>query len=199
MKSQKEVWNNIAKEWYEFKDRPSEGTIQFLEEQKGKILDLGSGAGRHLFSIKDGKMYLADFSKEMIKYAKEKAKEKNIDAEFSVEDFTKLSYPDNFFDGAICTAVLHCIEGEENRKKVVEELYRVLKVNARVKVDVWNKDTERFKNSPKDKSIQWRDKGNRYYYLYNEKEILDLFKSVGFKIVEIAEPRRNIVFVAEKV
>src|SRR3989339_866584 len=174
MKSQKEVWNNIAKEWSEFKDRPSEGTIQFLEGQNGKILDLGSGAGRHLVSIKDGKMYLADFSKEMIKYAKEKAKKMNIDAEFSVE-------------------------GEENRKKVVEELYRVLKVNARVKVDVWNKDTERFKNSPKDKSIQWRDKGNRYYYLYNEKEILDLFKSVGFKIVEIAEPRRNIVFVAEKV
>ena len=68
---QKKLWDNIAPEWTKFKTRPIEHTKEFLKKQTGNVLDLGSGAGRHLQKIKNGKMYLVDFSKEMIKHAKE--------------------------------------------------------------------------------------------------------------------------------
>lgn len=196
--NQQKVWNKIAQEWYELKTVPGEGIIKFLEKQKGKILDLGSGAGRHLVDIKDGKMYLIDFSKEMIELAKKRAKEKNIDAEFAVSDLTKIPYKDNFFDGAICIAALHCVEGKKNREKAVRELFRVLKPRAKAKIAVWNKGARRFKNSPKERYVKWKNKGKRYYYLYDEKEIHDLFKQVGFKIVKTWFPARNIVFIIQK-
>lgn len=82
MNNQQKVWNNIAQEWYKFKTKPSKQTLKFLKNTTGKVLDLGSGAGRHLVKIK------------------------------------------------------------------------------------------------KEKMINWRDKGKRYYYLYEEKEVHDLFKKV---------------------
>ena len=37
MESQKQVWNNIAEEWDEFKKIPAEHTLKFLKTKKGKI------------------------------------------------------------------------------------------------------------------------------------------------------------------
>ncbi len=196
--NQKKVWNNIAEEWFEFKDRPTEHTANFLKSKTGNVLDLGSGAGRHLIKIKDGKMYLVDFSKEMIEFAKKKSRQKKIPAEFFVLDLTKLGFKDNFFDSAICISSLHCVEGEKNREKTVRELFRVLKKGARAEIGVWNKNSKRFKNSPKDKYVKWRDKGERYYYLYDEKEVHDLFKKVGFKIKSTHNSEMMINFIVEK-
>ena len=196
--NQKQVWGNIAKEWYEFKINPAQHVINFLKGKSGKILDLGSGAGRNMKNIQNGKMYLTDFSEEMIRLAKKRAKEKGIDAEFFVSDLTKLPFEDNFFDSAICIAVLHCIKGEKNREKAVKELFRVLKPNAQVDISVWNKNSHKFKNSPKERFVKWRDKGSRYYYLFDAEEIYSLFEKTGFKIILKEDPERNIVFIAEK-
>jgi tRNA (uracil-5-)-methyltransferase TRM9 len=196
--TQRQVWNNIAEEWYEFKINPSEKVLTFLKGKKGKILDLGSGAGRHLKKIPDGKMYLVDFSTKMIKLAKERAKEKDIEAEFSVAELGKLPFPNNFFDFAIAIAVFHCIKGEKKREKAVKELFRVLKPKARALIAVWNKNSNRFKNAKKERYVKWRDRGERYYYLFDASEIYDLFKKVGFKIISKETPERNIIFVVQK-
>jgi len=50
--SQKQIWNKIAPEWHEYKTIPAEHTIKFLKKKSGKVLDLGSGSGRHLMKIK---------------------------------------------------------------------------------------------------------------------------------------------------
>lgn len=196
--NQKQVWNNIAEEWYEFKTEPAFHVKQFLKGKKGNILDLGSGAGRNMKKIPKGKMYLVDFSEKMIELAKERAKKKKINAEFFVSDLTKLPFKDNFFDSAIAVASLHCVEGEKNREKAVKELFRVLKPKAQVDISVWNKNSKKFKKSAKERFVQWRDKGARYYYLFDADEIYKLFEKAGFKIVSREEPERNIVFVAEK-
>lgn len=198
MENQKQVWDNIAEEWNEFKTSPALHVRNFLNGKEGKILDLGSGSGRNLQRIKNGKMYLVDFSDKMIKLAKEKAKKEKIDAEFFISDLTDLPFKDNFFDSAICISSLHCIKGEENREKAVKELYRVLKKNAEVDVSVWNKNAKRFKNAPKEKFVKWRDKGSRYYYLFDADEIYKLFEKVGFKIIFKENPERNIVFIVKK-
>jgi ubiquinone/menaquinone biosynthesis C-methylase UbiE len=195
---QRQVWNNIASEWYEFKINPSEKVLGFLKGKKGKILDLGCGAGRHLTKIKNGKMYLVDFSSKMIKLSKERAKQKEIEAEFKVASLTKLPFQKDFFDFAIAIAVFHCIKGQRKREKAVKELFRVLRPKAKVLIAVWNKNSKKFRNAKKERYVKWRDKGERYYYLFDAEEIYDLFKNVGFKIVSKYSPERNIIFVAQK-
>ena len=74
MESQQQVWNAIAEEWNSYKEIPSELSKNFLNSCSGKVLDLGSGSGRHLTKIKNGKMYLVDFSEKMIELAEKKAK-----------------------------------------------------------------------------------------------------------------------------
>jgi len=195
---QKQVWNNIASEWNRFKIEPARHVLEFLKGKKGKILDLGSGSGRHLKKIPKGKMYLVDFSEKMIKLAEKKAKEKKIDAEFKVSSLTKLPYENDFFDDAIAIASIHCIEGEKNREKAVKELFRVLKKGGKADIAVWNKNANHFKNSPNERYVRWRDKGARYYYLFTPKEVYALFKKVGFRIISKEEPQRNIIFVVKK-
>ena len=198
--NQKQVWDNIAQEWYKFKIKPAKHTLEFLKDKTGNILDLGSGAGRNLTKIKNGKIYLVDFSKEMIKFAKKRAEDKDINIEFKISNLTKIPYEDNFFDSAICIASLHCIKGEKNREKVVKELFRVLKPGAEAEIAVWDKNAKRFKNSPKEKYVKWRDKGARYYYLFDEKEIYELFKKAGFKIKKKFNQERKflIIFIVQK-
>jgi len=197
--NQHQVWNAIAPEWNEFKINPAHHVEEFLKGKKGNILDLGSGSGRHLQKIPKGKMYLVDFSEKMIELAKEKAKKKKIDAEFVVAELGKLPFEKDFFDSAIFIAALHCIEGEANRKKAVKELFRVLKKGAQVEVGVWNKNSKKFHNAKsKERFVKWRDKGSRYYYLYDADEIYKLFEKAGFKIVFKEAPKQMIIFVAEK-
>lgn len=196
--NQKQIWNKIAPEWHEYKKLPATSTTEFLKKQKGKILDFGSGSGRNLTKIKNQKMYLSDFSSEMIKLAKQKSKEKKIPAEFSVSDMTKLPHTDNFFDAAICISSLHCLKKPE-QKKAIKELYRVLKPNTQAFIGVWNKNSKRLKrHKTKEAYIKWSDKGERYYYLFSEKEVHDLFKKIGFKIISTNNSEMMIRFIVEK-
>ncbi len=199
MENQEEVWNKIAPEWHEYKKIPSESSKKFLEEQEGNILDLGSGSGRHLTKIKNGKMFLQDFSKEMLKLAEKKAKEQKIKIETIHSPANIIPKPDEFFDGAISISALHCIQEEKNRIKSIQELYRVLKKGAKVYIGVWNENSKRFnKKKGKEHLIGWTDKGERYYYLYNEEEIHNQFKRAGFKIISTHNSEMMINFIAQK-
>jgi ubiquinone/menaquinone biosynthesis C-methylase UbiE len=195
--SQKQVWNSIAEEWNKFRNEPEKEIVQFLKKQNGNVLDLGCGSGRYLTKIKNGKMFLVDFSEKMIKFAKQKAEKQKIKAEFIVSSAEKLPFKNNFFDSAIAIASIHCIETEKARKKALKELYRVLKPKANAIITVWNKNSKWFKNSPKNKMVKWREKGERYYYLYDESEISELLKEVGFKIKSIKSDK-EIMIVVEK-
>ncbi len=228
MKTQKEIWNSIAPEWDEYKQIPSKLSQEFLRSASGKILDFGSGSGRHLtkikklpklktgnfcllksvtekpkilntdFKIKKGKMYLLDFSEKMIEIAKQKAKSKNIDAEFCVADMTKIPYENNFFDFAIAISSLHCLSLEQN-KNAIKELCRVLKPEGKILVGVWNRNSKRFKRAKsKEKYIGWTDKGERYYYLFEEKEIHKLFEDAGFKIISTHNSEMMINFICKR-
>ena len=41
IQSQKQVWDSIAKEWNDFRQKPVPEVVEFLKKQKGKVLDLG--------------------------------------------------------------------------------------------------------------------------------------------------------------
>ena len=198
MKNQQKVWDNIALEWDKFKKNPTIHTIEFLKKTSGNVLDLGSGSGRHLVKIKKGEMYLVDFSKKMLKLAEKKSKQKKIKAKFIQANLWKLPFTNELFDYAICISSLHCIPKKGEGEKSIKELFRVLKPKAKAEIGVWNKNSVRFKNSSKEKYVSWRNKGKRYYYLYDEKEIHNLFKKVGFKIISTHNSEMMINFIVQK-
>ena len=200
--SQHKVWNNIASEWQEFKnEKPSQTVVEFLKNKNGNILDLGSGSGRHLLKLKNKNtvFFLVDFSEKMIELAKEKAEKQKINAEFEIIDLEKqkLPFKDSFFDSAISIAFLHCLN-KKNHEKAIKELYRVMKPKAEALIIVWNKASKRFKNTGKEKYVGWRDKGKRYYYLFDENELIKLLEKVGFKIKEKLESNVNIALIVSK-
>ncbi|MDP3966453.1 MAG: class I SAM-dependent methyltransferase [archaeon] len=198
IEDQENLWDKIAPEWHKYKEKPSENAVLFLKKADGNVLDLGSGSGRHLMKIKDGKMFLLDFSEKMLNLARQKAKTEGIPAEFIHSPLGKIEKPDEFFDYAICISALHCVSGKTKRKKVIEELFRVLKKDGIAYIGVWNKDSKRFKRAGKEKLVGWGELGKRYYYLFNEKEIHDLFKAVGFDIVSTHNSEMMINFVVKK-
>lgn len=195
--NQKKVWDSIAKEWTEFKV-PGQKTLEFVKKQKGKILDLGSGSGRYLIKKRDLKFFLIDFSEEMINLAIKKAKKLGIEIETKVCELDKIPYMDNFFDSAIYSNSLHCLITKEKRNNSLKELYRVLKPGAQAKIAVWNKDSKRFKNSPKERLTKWREIGERFYYLYNPEELIADIKTTGFEIIQTGNIFREIPLIVRK-
>ena len=150
----------------------------------------------------DGTYYLQDISSEMLKLASEKAKGMGVNYEIIHSPMEVIPKADEFFDYAICISALHCVPGEENRKKAISELYRVMKKGGKVYIGVWNEASKRFvrktRKGQKEHLIGWQDKGQRYYYLYSEEEIHNQFKEAGFEIVSSHNSEMMINFIAQK-
>jgi ubiquinone/menaquinone biosynthesis C-methylase UbiE len=109
---------------------------KFFEKYLNKndcILDLGCGAGRTTFALNElgySNIIGIDIADKLIEYANNYSKENNIKIDFRVGDATKLDFEDNTFDVVIFSYNgMQSIPGEENRKKVLKEVYRVLKPN----------------------------------------------------------------------
>jgi len=213
--SQEQVWDKIAPFWNRDKKVPfgddDKGNILtgFIEKSDKKILDLGCGSGRNFTSVKEagfiGELTGVDFSAQMLKFAEINAKNNKLDVKLSKSNLWDLSFEDNYFDKIICIATLHCIEDKEKREKTLKEMYRVLKPKGKILITVWNKKAKRWKNKPKEKYVSWKidevkdEKVHRYYYLYDQEELIKELENVGFKILKINFPTaRNIVIIAEK-
>src|SRR3989344_4156589 len=214
MQDQEKVWNEIAHLWNKYKTKPlgddSKGNIlkDFIDKTDERILDLGCGSGRNFLSLKDagfkGVIYGVDFSANMLKYAEENAEKLGIKAILKKAKVSELPFEDNFFDKTIFIATLHCIYGEKQRKRAIKELYRVLKPKGKVIITVWNKNAKRWKNKHKEKIVSWKldeeTKVNRYYYLYDQSELIKELGNAGFKIIKKnREEARNIVLEVENI
>ncbi len=92
------------------------------------ILDLGCGTGNLLEILKKykSKLYGADISSEMIKYARERL---GNYAELKVADSESLPWEDNSFDIIVCTLSFHHYP---NPGKSLNEMKRVLRKNGHI-------------------------------------------------------------------
>ncbi len=198
---QEKVWDKIAPLWHEHKTESfgdKDNLVEKFVEDNDKVLDLGCGSGRNF--INKGEWYGVDFSKEMLKFARKKnyieLKKANVwDTEFKSE----------FFDKIICITTLHCIESKEKRQKTFGEIYRILKPKGKLIITVWNKNSKRWKNKPKEKFVGWNlndtheEKVLRYYYLYDFDELKNELENAGFKIFKHNNiDARNLVLIVEK-
>jgi len=103
---------------------------QILKEryqQNDVILDAGCGSGRNLKWFYDNKftLYGVDSLESRIEEVKEKYTEQH--SNFSVQNLDQLQFENQFFDHVICSAVLHFAQNTQQFKRMVAELFRVLK------------------------------------------------------------------------
>jgi ubiquinone/menaquinone biosynthesis C-methylase UbiE len=193
---QKTVWNKIARKWDEMRKTPFEQDLDFIKKQEGKMLDLGCGSGRNFYKKEGLEIYATDFSQKMLDFSKETG----IAKEIKLMEKESIPYENEFFDSAVCIAVLHCVESEKQRKKLIKELYRVLKNNTKALVTVWGKNQERIKNKPKETFVPWTvgdKKYDRYTYIYDKEELESQLKEAGFKIEKFWEDV-NLNFMVSK-
>ncbi|MBI2628521.1 methyltransferase domain-containing protein [Candidatus Pacearchaeota archaeon] len=209
MQDQEQVWDEIAHLWNKNKTMPLGAKDSIIKdfisvEKDKKILDLGCGSGRNFIALKEagfkGVIYGVDFSENMLKHAKENAKKFGIKVVLKKANVWETGFEDNSFDKAIFIATLHCVETSEQREQAIKELYRVLKPKGKAIITAWNKNAKRWKNKPKEKIVSWKldentgKKVNRYYYLYNQEELIKELENAGFKIIKKnREEARNIV------
>ena len=101
--------------------------------QKGMtLLDAGCGYGRNIqYLLQTGvKVYGADTSEEAIARVRQLAYElaPTLPARhFVVADLEELPFEEAKFDVVVCSAVLHFARDDEHFRKMVQELWRVLK------------------------------------------------------------------------
>jgi len=103
---------------------------QILKEryqQNDVILDAGCGSGRNLKWFYENKftLYGVDSLESRIEEVKEKYTEQH--SHFSVQNLDQLQFENQFFDHVICSAVLHFAQNTQQFKRMVAELFRVLK------------------------------------------------------------------------
>ncbi len=106
-------------------------TLEDLLDRKGKILDIGCGAGNMAKGIKyyrpDLEIYGIDISEKAIQIAKHRSQ----GIQFILGKGEQLPYKDNFFDAIVMYDVLEHIEKPE---KILQEVQRVLKENGIVHI-----------------------------------------------------------------
>ena len=121
-----------------------------------------------------------------------------LDVEFTQAEIQKVPFESNYFDSAIFIDALHCIKGEDERRKAIKELFRILKPGAEAMITVWSRNSKRIKNKSKETEIPWSKDGKkimRYYYLFEKSELENLFKAAKFEILDSKEEEKLILIV----
>lgn len=122
---QKAYWNNVASE----KKFTIPVSMELLREYlrlDSAILDFGCGYGRILEELKRGgflNLAGVDIAENMIEIAKANLP----DVDLKVNTGVEIPYDDSYFEGVIISAVLTCIPGDDDQKKLIAEIKRVLK------------------------------------------------------------------------
>jgi ubiquinone/menaquinone biosynthesis C-methylase UbiE len=201
--NQEQVWDAIAEPWEKFREKSPNEVVEFLKNKKGKILDMGCGTGRNFSTNPELEFYGVDFSAKMLEFAKRKVLKDNIKAVLCKSALENLPFKDNFFEAAIYISTLHCIPKESDRKKSLQELFRVLKKGSEAMITVWDKqkDPKLQVINKKEGTVSWKkdkQKHQRYYYFYDKEELKKILEQVGFKIIKDSEYINNYLFHSKK-
>ncbi len=175
---------------------------KILGDLKGKkVLDFGTGAGRSAQLIKTlnaQEVVGVDHNTEMIRLTK-KIEDKSI--KFHLIS-NKIPYPDSYFDEAACIAVLIELASKKEMNDSFSEIYRVLKLGAKLVVATTNPKSigydyvsYRYIDKPNLKSgdkVTCVVKGKKVFeiddYYWEEKDYKEVLKKAGFSIEKMSYP-----------
>ncbi len=162
---------------------------RWQDQNKKDFLDLGCGIGRHTiqFAEKGFNTSAFDLSEDGIEYAKNWTLEENLKVDFKIGDMLDLPYEDNMFDCILCMNVVSHTD-TEGMKKIINELYRIMKSYGECYLTLGSKNTWGFKqekfplvdDNTKIRMDEGPEKGIPHFYADYDL-IIQMFKS--FKIV----------------
>jgi cyclopropane fatty-acyl-phospholipid synthase-like methyltransferase len=160
----------------------------FEQENVRRILDLGSGAGRHTVYLanKGFDVYGLDSAPTGLAHTIKVLGEKGLVAHLTLHDMATLPYDDEYFDAVISVKVIHH-NSLERIRDTVNEIRRVLKMRGLAWISI-----PVSKNEPSTKQeeiepgtflpLDGREKGLPHHYFKME-EIPHLFS--GFSVMDL--------------
>lgn len=191
MTTNREVFDEIAPGWYNFRHRTIfRRELEKLAQrwQKGRLLNIGCGHGADFLPfIQRFDLYGVDFSAGMLKLARKYARKYNFSADLLLADVCCLPYRDRTFDRAISIATYHHIRGKDERLAALKELMRVLKPGGEAFISVWNRWQPGFWFKRKEIAVPWHSKDRtlyRYYYLFTYTELERMVRRAGLEVVK---------------
>ena len=152
---------------------------KFVKLTKGKVLDVGSGAGRDGVILKNTGLDVTciDASESMVNLSRSRGL-KSI-----VGDFESLPFSDKSFDGVWAyTSLLHIPKSEVG--KSFEEISRVLKKDGTFCLGLIEGKNEMYRESLGVKKSRW-------FSFYTKTEIENLLQKNGFKIIYFEKFKPN--------
>lgn len=156
----------------------------FIETIKNKdeILDLGCGIGKVTYYLENKGCNVTgiDYSKEMIKIAKNKCKKSN----FIIEDIEHFNFVKNKYNGIIATYLLIHFKKEGWRNLLIK-FYGSLNDNGLILLSFLEGNGEDYGPEPLNPDL------NMYFCYTNKEEIEIILGDVGFKIISIDQKHRK--------
>jgi ubiquinone/menaquinone biosynthesis C-methylase UbiE len=125
------------------KTNPRNGILDFIPDQKLKVLEVCIGTAANSIIIADNRTNTEivgiDLSIEMLALAKEKIEKRGItNIKTLVMDATNMNFDDNYFDVVLISLVLHEVD-DNIRHKIMKEAKRVIKNNGKIIIVEWDK------------------------------------------------------------
>lgn len=218
----KNTYNNISKDWDEKRQYFWEPVVNFVEQIQYKenknFLDLGCGGGRHL-ELAEKKGFLknncfgCDYSSSQLDTVKKKG------FQTIQSDLIDLKIEDNFFDVIVCIAAHHHLLTREEQIISLKEMKRIIKKDGKILLANWFPDEDfllkqikkgKFEFVNSDKNLNLKNKGvvkvtytyddkkyDRYYYLFEEKELVEICSQANLNILKKEYHKGNLYFILE--
>lgn len=173
----KNVYNQIATDFDRSRVRVWPCVSRFLSKFNSgtKMLDIGCGNGKYMIARPDLKFKGIDLSDELVKICINKG------LDVIESSMTSIPFNENNFDGFIAVASYHHLSNDEDRKKALNEMYRLLKSGGSGLIVVWameQPDDSTFNFTKKDELVSWtyRKTGQvflRYYHIYRNNDLIE--------------------------
>lgn len=183
------TYERVYKENGEMQKRVTESIIEaaviFRRKKIKRILDLGCGTGRNLVYLKNKGFMVTgcDVSAEALRISKRKVKK----GSFAHCHMSSLPFHDGYFEGIVCNHVLQHGTISEI-KKAIKEMYRVLKKDGILLLEVASIKSSKYKNG---QEIELRTKinvggfdGHIPHHFFTKTELQSMFKK--FKIIRLS-------------
>jgi ubiquinone/menaquinone biosynthesis C-methylase UbiE len=197
------VYDKIAPHFNNTRHRIWGSVKKFMTalEPHSKVLEIGCGNGKNMLYRNDLNIVGCDISQAQVDICLKKGLNV-IKANMTSLPFTEL------FDNIICIATYHHLDNDNDRKKALYEMYRVLKNGGKVLLTVWAMEQDEessFRFMKSDEMVPWksRDDGNtylRYYHIYKEGDLIEEISRLCplFTVVELVWELGNWVIVLTK-